>query len=77
MKTIRRDVKKLTKPEEEKEKARWKWVKLQSKFNWNETYEEATKQLHQNRNADDAHPKITVLLLNDAVDVIQWIQKGT
>lgn len=70
MKTIRRDVKKLTKPEDEKEKARRKWVRLQSRFNWNETYEEATEQLPQNRNADDAHPKITAPLLNEAVDVI-------
>ena len=69
MTSIRRDVKNLTKPKEEKEKARQRWVELQSKLNWNETYEEATKHLQQNRNAD-AHPKITTPLLHEAVDVI-------
>ena len=69
VKTIRRDVEKLPKTEEEKEKARQKWAELQSKLNWNETYEEAMKQLQQNRNAD-AHPKITAQLLHEAVDVM-------
>ena len=69
VKTIRRDVEKLPKTEEEKEKARQKWAELQSKLNWNETYEEAMKQLQQNRNAD-AHPKITAQLLHEAVDAM-------
>jgi len=69
VKTIRRDVEKLPKTEEEKEKAKQRWVELQTKLNWNETYEEAMKQLQQNRNAD-AHPKITAQLLHEAVEVM-------
>ena len=69
VKTIRRDVEKLPKTEEEKEKARQKWVELQTKLNWSERYEEAIKQLQQNRNAD-AHPKITAQLLHEAVDAM-------
>ena len=69
VKTIRRDVEKLPKTEEDKEKARLKWVELQKKLNWNETYEEAMKQLQLNRNAD-AHPKITTQLLHEAVEVM-------
>lgn len=70
VKTIRRDVEKLPKTEEEKEKAKQKWAELQSKLNWNEMYEETMKQLQQNRNAD-AHPKITTQLLHDAVEVME------
>lgn len=69
VKTIRRDVEKLPKTEEEKEKARQKWAELQTKLNWNEIYEEAMKHLQQNRNAD-AHPKITTQLLHEAVEVM-------
>lgn len=69
VKTIRRDVEKLPKTEEEKEKARLRWDELQKKLNWNETYEEAMKQLQLNRNAD-AHPKITTQLLHEAVQVM-------
>ena len=69
VKTIRRDVEKLPKTEEEKEKARKRWFELQTKLDWNETYEEAMKQLQQNRNVD-AHPKLTVQLLHEAVDVM-------
>ena len=69
VKTIRRDVEKLPKTEEEKEKARLRWAELQKKLNWNETYEEAMKQLQLNRNAD-AHPKITTQLLHEAVEVM-------
>ena len=69
VKTIRRDVEKLPKTEEEKENARQKWAELQSNLNWKEMYEEAMKQLQQNRNAD-AHPKITSQLLHDAVEVM-------
>ena len=69
VKTIRHDVEKLPKTEEEKEKARKRWVELQTKLDWNETYEEAMKQLQQNRNVD-AHPKLTAQLLHEAVDVM-------
>ena len=69
VKTIRRDVEKLPKTEEEKEKARQRWVELQKKLDWNETYEEAVKLLQENRNID-AHPKITVKLLHEAVNVM-------
>ena len=69
VKTIRHDVEKLPKTEEEKEKARKRWVELQTKLDWNKTYEEAMKQLQHNRNAD-AHPKITAKLLHEAVEVM-------
>lgn len=69
VKTIRRDVEKLPKTEEEKEKASHRWVELQNKLNWNETYEEAVKLLQKNRNVD-AHPKITGKLLHEAVNVM-------
>ena len=69
VKTIRRDVEKLPKTEEEKEKARQRWVELQKKLDWNETYEEAVKLLQENRNID-AHPKITVKLLHEAANVM-------
>ena len=70
VKTIRRDVEKLPKTEEEKEAARQKWTELQKKLNWNEMYEEAVKLLQENRNVD-AHPKITVKLLHEAADVME------
>lgn len=69
VKTIRRDVEKLPKTEEEKEKAKQRWAELQNKFNWNEMYEDAVKLLQENRNAD-AHPKISVKLLQEAVNLI-------
>ena len=70
VKTIRRDVERLPKTEEEKQAARQKWAELQKKLNWNETYEEAVKLLQENRNID-AHPKISATLLQEAVDVME------
>ena len=49
-KTICRNVKNLTTPEVEKVKSRQRRTKLRSKLKWNEMYEEATKQVQQNRN---------------------------
>ena len=73
VKTIRRDVERLPKTEEEKEAARLRWAELQKKLNWDETYEEAVKLLQETRNVD-AHPKITPKLLQEAVDAME--QKG-
>lgn len=70
VKTIRRDVERLPKTEEEKQAARQKWAELQRKLNWNETYEEAVKLLQENRNID-AHPKISAKLLQEAVEVME------
>lgn len=68
VKTIRRDLERIS-TEEEKEKAKQRWLELQNKISWSETYEEAIKLLQENRNAD-AHPKISGKLLHDAVDVM-------
>lgn len=70
VKTIRRDVDRLPKTEEEKETAKQRWTELQKKLNWNETCEEAVKLLQENRNVD-AHPKITTKLLQEAADVME------
>ena len=56
VRTRRRDVENLTTPEVEKVKSRQRRTKLRSKLKWNETYEEAMKQVQQNRN-NDATPK--------------------
>ena len=70
VKTIRRDVERLPKTEEEKQTARQKWEELQKKLSWNDMYEEAMKLLQENRNVD-AHPRITVKLLQEAAEVME------
>ena len=70
VKTIRRGVERLPKTEEEKQTARQKWEELQKKLNWNDMCEEAVKLLQENRNVD-AHPRITVKLLQEAAEVME------
>lgn len=69
VKTIRRDVERLPKTAEEKEKARKRWEELQNKLNWSEMYEDAIKLLQENRNMD-AHPTISAKLLQKAVEIM-------
>lgn len=69
VKTIRRDVERLPKTAEEKEKARKRWEELQNKLNWSEMYEDAIKLLQENRNMD-AHPIISAKLLQKAVEIM-------
>lgn len=69
VKTIRRDVERLPKTAEEKEKARKRWEELQHKLNWSEMYEDAIKLLQENRNMD-AHPTISAKLLQKAVEIM-------
>ena len=69
VKTIRRDVERLPKTAEEKEKARKRWEELQNKLNWSEMYEDAIKLLQENRNVD-AHPIISAKLLHEAVEMM-------
>lgn len=69
VKTIRRDVERLPKTAEEKEKARKRWEELQHKLNWSEMYEDAIKLLQENRNMD-AHPTISAKLLQTAVEIM-------
>lgn len=70
VKTIRRDLERLPKTEEEKETARQKWAELQKKLNWNDMYEEALKLLQDHRNVD-AHPKISAKSLQEAADTME------
>ena len=81
VKTIRRDMERLPKTEEEKETARKKWDELQKKLNWNDMYEETLKLLQDHRNVE-AHPKISAKSLQEAVDTMEakgnlkgWISK--
>ena len=69
VKTIRRDLQRLPKTEEEKETARKKWDELQKKLKWNDMYEETLKLLQDNRNVE-AHPKISTKLLQEAADTM-------
>ena len=81
VKTIRRDMERLPKTEEEKETARKKWDELQKKLNWNDMYEETLKLLQDHRNVE-AHPKISAKSLQEAADTMEakgnlkgWISK--
>ncbi|XP_073245783.1 uncharacterized protein [Porites lutea] len=69
VKTIRRDLQRLPKTEEEKETARKKWDELQKKLKWDDMYEETLKLLQDNRNVE-AHPKISTKLLQEAADTM-------
>lgn len=61
---IHRHLKRLPNTEE----AQKKWDKIQKKFNWNETYEEALSLLQETRNVE-AHPEISKESLQCAISI--------
>lgn len=62
--TIQRHLKKFPNTEE----AQKKWDKIQKKFNWKETYEEAISLLQETRNVE-AHPEISKESLQCAISI--------
>lgn len=62
IKTIERDIQKLVKTTQEKEKAQQKWNELREKLHWQEKYVDVMKSLQDSRN-NEAHPALNEELL--------------
>ena len=77
IKTIERDIQKLVKTTQEKEKAQQKWNELREKLHWQEKYVDVMKSLQDSRN-NEAHPALNEeLLLRFATEMeSQGVLKG-